>query len=208
MGSPCSQQPDHTLHESQVQTWDHLPHLPKAAPYPPSDPSPPPTCHLEAQHVLTIVHLRPFFLSFLLLKLGWDTAEWRASVLWSSGPPVGGTMAHLPVYGTIVCTGVSTLEKPLAPPNLGQPQYAHATESRYASPSGLCLPKVSCYGRVHLSPGKMLEKRGEYYPAVSHQEQEMVAQAEERMKTDRRTDVRSSFGKPKVAIQDSGTQGP
>ena len=54
----------------------------------------------------------------------------------------------------------------------------------------------------------MLEKRGEYYPAVSHQEQEMVAQAEERMKTDRRADVRSSFGKPKGAIQDSGTQGP
>ena len=110
-----------------------------------------PSPHLEAQHILTIVHLRPFFLSFLLLELGWDTAEWRASVLWSSGPPVGGTMAHLPVYGTIVCTGGSTLEKPLAPPNLGQPQYAHATESHYASPSGLCLPKVSCYGRVHLS---------------------------------------------------------
>lgn len=40
-GKSCSQQPDHTPHESQVQTWDHLPHLSKAAPYPPSDPLPP-----------------------------------------------------------------------------------------------------------------------------------------------------------------------
>ena len=39
------------------------------------------------QHVLTIAHIRPFFMSFLLLKLGRDTAGWKASGLWSSATP-------------------------------------------------------------------------------------------------------------------------
>lgn len=90
-----------------------------------------------------------FVLPFTRAGLGYCRVESKCPVVQRS--PSGGTMAHLPVYGTIVCTGGSTLEKPFAPPNLGQPQYAHATESHYASPSGLCLPKVSCYGRVHLS---------------------------------------------------------